>query len=165
MFVPQDAPMPRLSSPCGLLAAIALTLPGCGGDEGFRFPVHPTGGKVLRTGKPLARAIVRFHPTDPTTIKIPDGRQGPPLVLTTTTDAEGAFALSTYLADDGVPLGEYAVTVATGLAETDVEEGVGLPAKVSRDTSTSARNYGDPATTPLKATVKPGENRFTFELD
>jgi len=153
--------MLRRSLPCGLLALAALIMPGCGEDEGHRFPVHPTGGKVTLGGKPVAKAIVRFHPTDPATVKIPDGKQGLPVVLTTETDADGAFTLSTYLADDGIPAGDYKVTVAIGLNESDVENGDGAP---SSRAPTVANIYRDPASTPLKATVKPGENRFDFPV-
>ncbi len=149
-----------------MLALVALVIPACGdsGDD-FRFKVHPADGTVLYKGKPVSKAVVRFHPTDPATVKIPDGKEGMPVVLTTETDADGKFALSTYLADDGVPAGDYAVTVAVGMADTDVENSDGVPKKARPSAATPAKIYREPSTTPLKATVKPGENHFKFELE
>jgi hypothetical protein len=86
-------------------------------------------------------------------------------MLTTETDPDGRFAMSTYTADDGVPAGEYAVTVAIGPAEVeDVENSDGPQAAKPRKPRLDAI-YRDPAQTPLKASVKPGENHFSFELD
>ena len=158
--------MSRHSTILITLAMFALVIPGCGeGGDDFRFEVHPSDGMVLYQGKPVPRAIVRFHPTDPATVKIPDGEEGMPVVLTTETEEDGKFALSTYLADDGVPAGDYAVTVAVGLPGDDVENSDGQPEKARRSAVTPGKIYRDPSTTPLKATVKPGENHFKFELE
>lgn len=144
------------------MALIALAAAGCGGDGGYRFPVHPAAGKVMRGGKPVPKAIVRFHPTDPATVKIPDGQEGPPVVLTTETDEDGAFVMSTYLADDGIPAGDYVVTVQIGLDAPDVENADVMP---NRNLPLVAKLYRKPDTSPLKATVKPGDNQFVFECD
>src|SRR4051812_38499322 len=96
----------RFSLSLTLLAA-AMTLTGCGSNDGYRFPVYPTAGTVMYKGQPLKKAFVRFHPTDPAALKIPDGQKGLPLSLTTETEKDGAFALSTYLAGDGIPAGDY----------------------------------------------------------
>ena len=149
-----------------MLALVALVIPACreGGDD-FRFTVHPADGTVLYKGKPFPKAFVRFHPTDPATVKVPDGKEGMPVVLTTETGEDGKFALSTYLADDGVPAGDYTVTVEAGLAESDVENSDGEVKKARPSAAGPGRIYRDPSTTPLKATVKPGENHFRFELE
>ena len=57
------------------------------------------------------------------------------------------------------------MTVAVGLAETDVENSDGVPKKAPRSAAAPGKIYRDPSTTPLKATVKPGENHFKFELE
>ena len=63
-----------------MLALVALVIPACGEDEDdFRFAVHPADGTVLYKGKPVPKAIVRFHPTDPATVKIPEGKEGMPV--------------------------------------------------------------------------------------
>ena len=149
-----------------LLSVFPLVfLAGCGGQEkGFRFAVHPADGTVKAGGKPVPRAIVRFHPVDPSKVEIPPGQTGPAVMLTTETDAEGAFVMSTYLADDGVPAGDYKVTVAQGAADVDVENADGPVRRPSRPASSLA--YRDPEKTPLKATVRAGEvNHFDFEVE
>lgn len=161
--------------------ALAASLAGCGGEDlGHMLPVHPTSGKVTWKGEPVRDAFVRFHPVDPQTIALPPGETGPAIVLTTATEADGRFVMSSYYADDGVPAGEYVVTVAarpspgevdeSGNAEErpagegDSESTASSPKKPAKPTF--ARLYADPAASPLKATVKPGEaNQFTFELD
>jgi hypothetical protein len=149
-----------------LIAAFALAVPACGGDaEGYRFAVHPADGKVVRNGEPVPGAIVRLHPVDPAAVKIPDGREGPPIMLTTETDDSGQFVFSTYLADDGVPAGDYVVTVTPARAFEDVENSDGRRGAAPRRESGQDKIYRDPATTPLRATVKPGENHYVFELD
>jgi hypothetical protein len=169
----------RLASASTLVLAVAA-LPGCGDEEGYRFPVNPAGGEVRWKGAPVANALVRFHPVDPATVRIPEGREGPPLALTTDTDRDGRFALSSYYADDGVPAGEYVVTVTplSGPAgASSAPEGGGedqaphpddLPASAKKKApaKTFASLYSDPAASPLRAVVKAGEeNRFSFDLD
>lgn len=144
------------------LGLIAVFLSGCGDDLGYRFPLQPASGKVLYQSKPVAKAIVRFHPTDAATTKVPDGKTGPPVMLTSETDDNGEFSMSTYVADDGIPAGDYVVTVAMGLADSEIEGGDGKPSKVDLE---AGKIYRYKNTTTLKATVKPGENKFTFELN
>ncbi|AMV40774.1 carboxypeptidase-like regulatory domain-containing protein [Planctomyces sp. SH-PL62] len=162
--------------------AVALAASGCGDDLGYRFPVHPASGRVVWNGEPVKGALVRFHPVDPQALQPPRGQEGPPLALTTDTDADGAFVMSSYYADDGVPAGDYIVTVtpidqfaappATGATEGFEDSGPHpddlAPSARRKPVAkpTFAKLYRDPAASPLKATVKPGgENRFTFELD
>lgn len=64
--------------------------------------VHPARGLVFCDGKPLAQAAIRLHP-------IADKGDFPkPQALS---QQDGSFALGTYKKDDGVPPGEYRVTV------------------------------------------------------
>lgn len=157
--------MRRRSTRFGLMALIALAISGCGGDEGYRFTVYPTAGKVTRKGQPVPKAMIRFHPVNPDLVKVPDGKPGSPPSLTTETEADGSFIVSSYYADDGMPAGDYVVTVAAGQPESDVENSDGLPPKRSPANAKNADPYRDAKTSPLKATVKPGDNRFTFELN
>ncbi|WP_165246903.1 hypothetical protein [Paludisphaera soli] len=166
--------------------AVALAVVGCGEDLGYQFPVHPASGQVSWKGSPVRGAMVRFHPVDPSALQPPKGEEALPLALATETEADGSFTMSTYFADDGVPAGEYVVTVtplregaAAADAGPDVDPTVpveetevhpdDLPPGTRRKAApkpTFAKLYRDPAASPLRATVKPGgENRFTFELD
>lgn len=160
--------MIRRFSLLGALTLMTLTLPACdSGPEEFRFDVYPTDGQVVSKGQPVPRAIVRFHPTDPSKARVPEGKQGPEVVLTTQTDADGKFVMSTYLADDGIPAGDYVVTVAAlgRTEEESVENSDGKAAKPAPKAGPS-KKYRDPSTSTLKATIKTdGENHFTFELD
>lgn len=156
--------MSRHFIPCAFLAMAALALPACGGREP-RLAVHPASGQVVLKGEPVPKALVRFHPADPATVRYPAGEEGPPIFPTTETDAQGRFSLSTYLADDGVPAGSYAVTVAAGASDEEVEGSDAPPRKARRQGPTPGEIYRDPSTTPLKATVKPGENTFVLELN
>jgi hypothetical protein len=144
----------------------ALLATGCGDqDAPYQFEVHPVSGTVKHQGKPLGGAIVRFHPKDPALVTVPEGREGPPVMLTTTTNPDGTFTMSTYLADDGIPAGDYNVTVVIGPeGESSVENGDGPLRTPTR--SVPGKRYRDPATSPLTARVKPGEvNRFAFEVN
>ena len=158
---------PALPAAARLAAALALLVSaGCGRRATeYRFEVHPVSGTVQYGGKPLPGAIVRFHPKDPAAVTVPADQEGPPVLLTTETNPDGTFTMSTYEADDGIPAGDYTVTVAVGLKdETSVEDSDG-PQRAPRKPA-PGRRYRDPATSPLTATVKPGEaNRFAFELE
>jgi hypothetical protein len=146
---------------------VCLFIPACGGEqEEFRFEVHPVEGQITQKGKPVARAFVRFHPLDPSSTKIPEGREGPEVLLTTETDPDGRFVMSTYLADDGVPAGKYAVTVGNGLSESEVDVENSDSRSVAADRRKTSINplFRDPATTPLRAEIKPGENHLAFEV-
>ena len=57
------------------------------------------------------------------------------------------------------------LTVATGASEEEVEGSDAPPKKSRRQGPTPDAIYRDPSTTPLKATVKPGENTFVLELN
>ena len=85
-----------------LLLTAASALAGCGRGSGVpQFKVH---GKVLSHGVPAAGAIVVFHPTTKTSGAsryLPRGVAG----------SDGTFALGSRTTDDGVPPGDYAVTI------------------------------------------------------
>ena len=159
-----------------MLCAIAAGV-GCSQGE-FHHPVYPAGGTVTRGGEPVVDALVSFHPVDPATVAIPEGREGPPVAFPTAhTGDQGQFSLSTYLAGDGVPAGTYKVTVSflggspegaevsESGDETGIEEGGPrfVPARPERQI---APQYASPETTPLEATVSPdAENQFAFEIE
>lgn len=157
------------SLPIGLILLLAAgTLTGCGGDRTYRFPVHPADGTVMQKGKPVPGAFVRFHPVNPDLLKPPEGRDADPVMLTTETDENGKFVMSTYLADDGLPAGEYTVTVTVPSSEPDGENADGKPASKSKGIAVPAalRKYSEPATSPFQATVQAdGPNHFSFELE
>jgi hypothetical protein len=103
-------------------------------------------GQVLYKGKPVAEAMVVFHPLKGAA---PDGPK--PFAHT---DADGRFELTTKVARDGAPAGEYAVTV-------QLRELV----KVGEEAVRDGRNllpapYSKPSWSPLRVTVKEGANEL-----
>lgn len=161
-----------------LALSFILILSGCGTDE-FRFKVHPTEGVVMKDGKPVANAMIVFHPVDQKTIEIPQGQKGIEIGKpTATTDKDGHFQLSTYLGNDGAPAGDYKVTVIlpgdkfsqkTGQVVTEGdEEKAPHSSTLANEISVKAKaanKYAVLQTTTLQATIKPtGENKITFEL-
>ena len=114
-----------------------------------RQPTHPAEVTVRLDGKPLAGATVTLHKINPETEKWSNVADG-------LTDARGETKLSTYTKFDGVPAGKYAVTVVkTGKGYYDGE----VPEKTML-----AAKYETPTASPLKVTVKPGNNEFILEL-
>src|SRR5262245_18533440 len=81
----------------GLVAGLALALASCAG-EGFA----PVTGTVRVDGKPVPRALVMFHPENPSSMN--------DTAATATTAEDGTFALSTG-AKTGAKPGKYIVTV------------------------------------------------------
>lgn len=117
------------------LALIALTLflTSCSKDDG-RKATYPVTGKVLDGSKPLANALVVFHPAGGDGTLKPHG----------TTDADGNFKLTTYDGNDGAPAGDYKVTIELWLALRPDESATNrLPAK-----------FAKPDTSGFTATVK-----------
>jgi len=133
----------RALAPSLLLSvSLSLFLTGCGSETGPQC--HPVAGQVLFQGQPLAEAMVVFHPLLPTTEKIPQ-----PIA---TTDAAGRFVLTTLKSSDGVPAGEYAITIELReprlIGEEIVRDGPNLlPVQ-----------YASPKDTPLRYKVTPGKN-------
>jgi hypothetical protein len=101
---------------------------------------------VTFAGKPLAEAMVVFHPVEGSV----EGDHKP---LAYTTD-EGRFDMTTYLTGDGAPAGKYEITV-------ELRE----PRVVGEETIRDGRNllppkYSRPDTSGLTCTVAEGENEL-----
>src|SRR5437016_104648 len=84
-----------------LLLGLLSGLLSCSSAKGPRL--HPLQGQVLYQDRPLDRALVAFHPLG----AFPPGLPKPIAY----TDGEGRFKMTTNQPGDGVPAGEYAVTV------------------------------------------------------
>lgn len=96
----RDSAIVRLWRACLALVLAAGLLSGCA--QNTRKPVFPVRGQVYVNGKPAVGAKVFFIPleSDPDAVA-PYG----------VVDAEGSFALTTYLTFDGAPEGKYTVTI------------------------------------------------------
>jgi hypothetical protein len=86
-----------------LLLAMAAILPASCGRRTDRKPLFPVTGKLVDGDKPAEKAVMFFQPLD--------GSGSGRLLPVGKVAADGSFRVSTYMADDGAPVGEYAVTV------------------------------------------------------
>ena len=115
---------------------------------GKRKQTFITNVKVTQKGLPLSEAEVVFHqPGKPKSTRIGDGL----------TNQDGVAKITTYSAFDGVPEGEYTLTVIKRSPRTLDDGKAGpnlLPVGLSKvDTST------------LKAVIKAGDNNINIPLD
>lgn len=123
-----------------LLLMLAAAVNGCSPQD--RVPLQPVRGQVLYKGRPLDRALVAFNPL---------GNYPPDLPTPiATTDAEGRFKMTTNRPGDGVPTGEYVVTVEWREKSKSGVEKIGgknlLPPRYSKAKSS-----------PLRCTVNAGQ--------
>lgn len=130
-----------------ILCTVALSLPSCGTD---RKPVFPVSGVVLVNGEPASGLFVRFHPLDS-----PGATQVPPFAYT---DESGRFALCSYVAGDGAPPGDYAVTFQwrepSGALKRHLDGGDRLKGA-----------FKDPDASSFRVQVKKGSNKLEpFDL-
>jgi serine/threonine-protein phosphatase CPPED1 len=124
------------------------------GEEGVtiynRKPTHPVTSTVTLDGVPVVGAYVTFFVPDAKdakkTIRLADG----------ITEADGTVTPSTYKAFDGLPEGDYKVTIVLRQPFFEPSGKLGanrLPEK-----------YATVAASELTAKVKSGKNSFAFEL-
>ncbi|WP_422927705.1 hypothetical protein [Singulisphaera sp. PoT] len=132
MSVRQD-----ISTLCLILACSALA--GCGND--WQVGTHPATGRVTINGEPPVGALVQLFPTAETKT---DERKSRPWGLV---GNDGGFSLSTYVAGDGAPAGEYAFTIT-------------WPPDASKPSMTDRLKfkYSKPEGSKWTFTIKPGTN-------
>ena len=133
-----------------LVALLSLIGLGCSGAD----KLNPVTGKVLHKDKPLAGALVTFHPKGPADIKA--------FPSTALTKEDGTFTLTTG-DKEGAPAGEYVVTIicSEAVARKPGVISTGPPESVDRLNGA----YANKDASKLAATVKPGENRLEpFDL-
>ncbi len=128
------------------LAAVLISLAGCGRSDGFTT-VKVTG-TVIHKGKPAEGVMVTFVPEK--------GRPASGI-----TDVSGRFVLSTLKPGDGAVPGKHAVTLTESFQDNPPPmPGMGAPLS-----SRFPPQYGDPKKTPLAREVQSrGANDFPFEI-
>lgn len=137
----------------GILLVALGGLAGCGKPDD-RKPVFPVEGRLTFNKEPMGGAMITFHPLGDTNPRA--------LRAQATADAEGRFQMTTYVTGDGVPAGEYAVTIywpgkRTGKPRSGEEEEDMPPDRLGKA-------YTVPATTKLRATVREQPNTIDFTL-
>jgi hypothetical protein len=92
----------------GCLALGCLVLGGCQKTPlGDRQPTFPVTGQVIIDGEPAGKVLVKAHPRG----KLDEAH---PIFPQAITDDQGRFSLFTYDVGDGVPNGDYALTLVWG---------------------------------------------------
>lgn len=121
-----------------VLIVAAVAIAGCGGASD-RLPVIPTRGLVIVDGKPAVGALLIFHPVE--------GTPKLPVKARARVHPDGTFVAESYDAGDGVPAGEYIVTVDwREPTEQEGDEGALLLPEA----------YTSPESSPVKVRVSSG---------
>ncbi|QDU77957.1 hypothetical protein Pan97_50360 [Bremerella volcania] len=136
---------------------LGTALLGCSGNG-----MLPVEGTVTLDGQPLDGAAISFVPAE-------GGRPS-----TGQTDDQGHFTLASYTAGDGVPPGEYKVTVVKldtrrQAEAAPVEEGTEADQQVMGNIEQAVKfltpmKYSSPATTDLKVEVKANMEPVQIDL-
>lgn len=141
----------------GLLLATYLMI-GCG----ERLPTYDVKGRVLVGSSPAAGATVILHPQGEATEL---QRQRP----IGQTDAQGFFTLTTYDGGDGVPAGEYRVSIIWPHNRLPIPQADKAAADERRRRSAGDRlkgRYLDPSQSGLIAVIKKGQAELApFQLE
>ena len=126
-----------------VLAAVLLA--GCGRSGPPRVPTHLAKGVITYQGQPVAGAFVALHPKEAAKPDVP--------TPTAIVQPDGSFAVTTYDSGDGVPEGEYVLTIQWRRAVKQGGEYLPgpnlLPAK-----------YGKPETSDLVIRIATGQNEL-----
>jgi hypothetical protein len=115
-----------------------------------RKPTYPVEGRAFFEGSPIPGAQVLLHAANEKGVP-PKGSRAVGIVA-----ADGTFKLTTYAAHDGVPEGEYVITVLWKQPAYDVQGKSGpnlLPAR-----------YSKAETSGLRVTIEPMANELILEL-
>ena len=132
----------RIAEMC-VTALICLTICGCGPKTPERVKTYPVIGKITVDGAAPGSGIqVYCHPVDGMDPNFPT-------VSECVSDDEGNFQISTYLAGDGVPAGEYIITFEWKEFSL-LSRGYGGPDKLKK-------KYSDKEKSAFRITVEPGQ--------
>ena len=136
----------------GLLAGLMGAALGCGskGDEGI-----PVAGNIAVDGTPVGNAAVVYIPQGSTA-----GNGGVGM-----TDPTGRYTLTTPQGKNGLPPGQYKVTVSLRLNPDGSAPDPNVPPIESKARETLPAIYADAQKTQLAATIAAGDKKsFDFDL-
>ncbi|MEZ6065538.1 MAG: hypothetical protein R3B90_07455 [Planctomycetaceae bacterium] len=136
-----------------LVVLTTLLAAGCGGAP-ERPSTAKVTGKVSLGGKPLADAIVTFHP------QIEGGGR----MATGQTDAGGNFVLSCFDKGDGAIIGKHKVTITAGAPASESNDPAALEA-AQKQAASLPEKFAKPETSPIDAEVGDDESQNTFDWD
>jgi len=150
--------MQRIQLSVALLATLVLL--GCGGPQGL--PTHYVEGMVTLDGQPLSGALVTFTPATPGE----DTRSAVGY-----SDESGKYTLTS---EGGAPQrgaleGDYVVTIMKQHVESTAPQSSSDSdpgdSSAARRTMVTPQVYASATTSPLKATVRRGNNDIPFNLE
>jgi hypothetical protein len=133
---------------CGLLACGLVLIVGCGRPG--TAPTAPAAGTLTAGGSALANVNITFTPSA--------GRSA-----TATTDAAGAFTLSTFSPGDGAVPGRHRVTLSVSTADVPMP-GTPEAAAFKPQAIPFAKRYSGLDTTDLEVEI-PATGNTTITLD
>lgn len=126
-----------------------LTAIGCGTVDSTE-PCIPIHGRLVWGGRPISGARIVLHPTgSPGSERLADC--GYPRA---TTDADGEFTVSTRVAGDGAPCGEYALLITWPRVEQAREPGTDLSIETSVADDQFAGTFATLAGSPKRILVR-----------
>jgi hypothetical protein len=96
-----DPKMAALASTVALIASMYFA--GCGGGGPPRVPTQPARGSISFQGRPIGGAFLALHRKA--------AAEGDAPTATAVVQPDGTFSVGTYEAHDGLPTGDYVVTV------------------------------------------------------
>ncbi len=132
----------RLSLKLFLMAGLTSACCGCSEAHPDWLPTYPVIGKVLVDGEPVEYLAVYCD-----MLSEPDKEH--PTKSQCFTQKDGSFTIGTYLSNDGVPEGDYALTFQWG-------EMNGFTRGYDGDKLNG--RYTDPEKSAIKFTIEPGES-------
>ena len=124
--------------------ALALLLAGCGGPE-----VGQVHGTVTFRGQPVKEGIVTFS----------NAATG--YAAEATLGSDGSYKMET--TEGGMVVGDYQVAITPPIV-IDNSDPRTPPSEVEKKVADIPQPYRLLETSPLKATVKPGENKLDFDM-
>jgi len=105
---------------------------------------QPVSGKVLFENRAIPEAQLTFYPVSGTMELLP----------TAVTREDGQFQATTWADKDGIPVGDYVVTIVWKQLIMQGEE------KVRNGLNQLPLIYADPKRSPLRCTIKEGSNEL-----
>lgn len=133
---------------------VLLLLAGCKGSQEQRVELFPASGRITQRGTPLANVQIVLHAKDATFPVLnrlhPHGE----------TDANGNYTLSTYVAGDGAPAGDWTVTLTK--ADERLSEQARQQILASGDAIPDAwrGRYSNPSRSRWHVTIEPTDNHL-----